>query len=184
MDIVTTAEAEKHLQLQSGSGGTYLASMIRLVSAKLARYTGRDDWGPATSRTEYHDGGSAFILPRYWPVTAFTLYEDIDHEFAADTAIDSEDVWATETGYLYYESGRFGNGVRNIKLVYSGGYATTESVPEQVKFAALIQLEREWNARKRSGRTVEAGVALEADSEVLPEVSSLLSAHTRRVPFV
>ena len=184
MDIVTTAEAETHLQLQSGSGGTYLASMIRLVSSKLASYTGRDDWGPAESRIEYHDGGSAFILPRYWPVVSFTLYEDIDHEFAADTAIDSDNVWATDTGYLYYESGRFSPGVRNIKLAYSGGYASTAAVPEQVKFAALIQLEREWNARKRSGRTVEAGVQLDQDSEVLPEVAALLSNYTRRVPFV
>lgn len=183
MNVVSVQEAELHLQLQSGDGGAFLANVIKLVSTKLARYCGRDDWGPAQSRTEYHDGGSQYILPRYWPITSFQLFDDVDHVWAADTELDDDDFYATETGLIVAEGWRLSPGVRNIKLVYTAGYANTAAIPEQVRYAALVQLEREYNARKRVGKTVELGSGSAADLEILPEVAALLSPHVRRAGF-
>jgi hypothetical protein len=184
MNVLTTDEAEKHLQLQSGSGGTGLADMIELVSVKLARFAGRDAWGPVESRTEYHDGGSSFLFPRVWPVESFRVYEDTDHEWAPDTELSADDFYATESGTIVSESGKFGDGVRNIKLVYTGGYASTESIPAIVKMAAKIQLEREYNARKRPGRQGDAASSMESDAEIVPEAARLISPMVRRLPFI
>lgn len=184
MNVLTTTEAEKHLQLQSGSGGTFLEDLIALVTVKLARFAGRDAWGPVESRTEYHDGDTAYLFPRVWPVISFRVYEDVDHVWAADTELSADDFYATDAGSIVSESGRFGPGVRNIKLVYTGGYASTESVPMVVKMAARIQLEREYNARKRPGRQGDASSSMEADAEIVPEAARLLAPMVRRLPFI
>ncbi len=184
MNVLTTAEAERHLQLQSGSGGTMLAELIELVTVKLARFAGRDAWGPVESRTEYHDGDTAYIFPRVWPVVSFRVFEDIDHVWAADTELSADDFYATESGTIISESGRFGAGVRNIKLVYTGGYASTDAVPAVVKMAAKIQLEREYNARKRPGRQGDAASSMESDAEIVPEAARLMAPMVRRLPFI
>jgi hypothetical protein len=183
MNLITTAEAEQHAQIASGTGGTFLDHLIKMVSVKLARYTGRDDWGPQQSRTEYHDGGTSFIMARVWPVVSFQIFEDIDHVWNADTELDVTDFYAMDNGIIHQESGRFYPGVRNIKLVYTAGYADVASIPDEIKYAALLQVEKEWNNRKRPGKGASAAFGMEPDAEITPEVAALIAPYARRTGF-
>lgn len=185
MNILSDVEAEKHLQLQSGTGGDFLDHMISLVSMKLARVTGRADWGASSERTEYHDGGSKYIFPNYWPITSFSVYDDIDHEWASDTLIDSDDIYAADNGILIQESGAFTCGDRNLKLVYTAGYASESDVPDMIKKAALLQLEHEYNKRKRSGpRPVGFQTANAETSEIISEALIFITPYIRKTPFI
>lgn len=186
MNILSRTEAERHLQLPSGSGSDFLDAMIALVGAKFARATGREDWGESTERTEYHDGGSKYIFPKYWPITSYTIYDDINHDWAADSVLDSDDIFANnDLGILTMEAGIFSPGDRNLKLVYTAGYSSESDIPAVIKSAGLLQLETEYNKRKRAGPRPPTFQALnDNESEIIPEASAMLARYTRRIPFV
>ena len=187
MDLLSITEAEDFLfgDEDSGAGGPFLSSLITDVSARFAAFTGRDDWGDNSSRTEYHDGGRAWIVPRYAPIVSVTtIHEDSEHVWhatndliaAADYYVDTDG----KTGLIWLESGCFIDGPKTIKLVYTGGYASVAAVPVQVKAAAKIQLEEEWRKRKSAGRSFRDDVIL---GHLLPEVERSLRPYMVRLPF-
>ena len=188
MDILTQQEAEAFLGLEAEAGGSELALLITDVSLRLARHSGRTDWGPSAERTEYFDGGSGgtgtrFIMFNYWPVTAVSaVYDDIDHTWASSSLVDSSlyyvDSADTSQGVLFLESGTFVPGWKSVKVTYTGGWNQAD-IPAQIKAACRAQIEAEW-LRRKPGRFIapdDPGRALMA------EVRELLMPYSRRVPF-
>ncbi len=64
----------------------------------------------------------------------------------------------------------------SIRIVYTGGYANTEAVPEDLKTAALLQIRSETLQR-------EAAAFNSIEPAFLPEVIDLLKKYTRSTPF-
>lgn len=180
MNLLSKEEAEIFLDIDSGTGGDFLDAIISDVSAMIAVATGRIDWGPSEERTEYHDGGQFFILPNYFPITSVTaIYADNDYEWGDDTLVDADDYRGDAKGFIWKDWGHFTSGPEAIKITYTGGYANTAAIPEQIKVAARRQVEYEYNVRKRVGNVSEGATS----GAVLAEIHPLLINYRREVPF-
>lgn len=176
MNVVTRSEAERFLDLPSGSADALLDRLITDVSAMLATATGRRGWDQA-ERTEYHDGGRSFILPYYFPIVSVELWDDSDYEWDSDTLVDSTDYRADQYGIIW-ATFNFSDAPDAVKITYTAGYANEAAIPDIIKAAALRQIEAEYNMRRRTGgqRDMQTGV-------VLPEVADMLVDYTRRMRF-
>lgn len=151
---ITVAQAKTFSGVTSSDFDTEIEEIVNAAAGFMRGYTGRrlviDAAG--TTLTEYHDGqgfGHHTLYPREWPVNSVTtLHVDYNRDFGANTLIDSSGFIidqdntairlfapAATTGYA---PSYFGRGVRNIKLVYNGGYVT---VPEDLRTAAKMIVE-------------------------------------------
>lgn len=77
--------------------------------------------------TEYHDGhGEKYIYINNPPInTSQTLqvYDDTSREFGSSTLIDSTNLFIdAELGRIIREDAVFSDGIRNVKVVYTGGW--------------------------------------------------------------
>jgi len=185
MDLITTTEAETYLGLEANAGGDLLDQLITHISRRLARYTGRLDWGGQSERTEYKDGGTSFITTDYWPIVSIAgIYDDTDHLWGADTAIDSTEYYAgpesDDNGVIFFESGNPVEGWKSVKVVYTGGYAAAADIPGNLKTACLLQLEKDW---LRRGATRFSDQESNIQFGLIQEVRELSSPYRRRIPF-
>ena len=198
MNVVTREQADEYLSKLIGdqmpSGGTP-AETIADVSWRMAQYTGRADWGPSEQRTEYVDGGTRIIECKVWPITTVSsINDDTDHVWDADTAIDSTKWWISHEGdgVVYFEYFRTVSGDQNIRIVYTGGYASAEAIlaaDPMITQAALKQIYLEilktqpgtYPSIPGSGATVDTN---ELDGYGLSgEVRALLTPYVRRRQF-
>jgi len=181
MDLLSIEETETYLGIPSGSGGNFLSTLITDVSAWMAQFTGRNDWGASTSRTEYHHGGKSWIAPKYWPIASVTsINDDPQHDFGSGTVVGSTTYFISgeSDGMIWTEGFTFAPGRENLKLVYTAGYASTGAVPADIKYAAKLQIKHERDMVRSKGRAED----LEAGT-LLPPVQRMLMHHTRKIPF-
>lgn len=94
------------------------------------------------SYTEYYDGdGTGKLILRKWPIISVTsIHIDIDREFDSDDLADPTNYYVdSENGiiefYRAFAAGPawFDEGIKNIKVVYSAGFA---SIPDDLIEAA------------------------------------------------
>jgi hypothetical protein len=198
MDIVTRQAAEDYMNSFEGTAlpSTGIpANLITDVSYRMAVYTGRRDWGGSESRTEYYDGGSQFLLVNYWPVTSITsINDDISHVWADSTLLDSDAYriltdTPVDSGIIFFEYAQTVGGVENLKVVYTGGYASQTAIPAPIQRAALMQIRYEM-LRESGGRfaTLPGSNAGMTDVDpvgmgIIPEARILLERFRRRRPF-
>lgn len=186
MNIVTREEARTALGQASGDANDATADQITRISNRLAIYTGRRDWGASTtSRTDYRSGGTRFLYLDYWPIVTITsIHDDDDHVFDSATLEDATNYYAQPgedgKGIVYLETGAWTDGIANVKVVYTAGYATIADIPEQIKTACLLQLKYEVGKLK-AGSFVKPG---QAQTDLLPEVRDILGPYTRRFAAV
>jgi uncharacterized phiE125 gp8 family phage protein len=131
---LTTVEKAKLDIGDAGADETLLASLIDAASEMIENHTGRRFAQAAV--TEYHDGrGEAFVLLDRPPVdTGETLqvWDDPGRNYGAGSLVDAEGYTVdAEGGVVRLDSGSFANGNRNVKVSYTGGYATVPPAAEQ-----------------------------------------------------
>lgn len=193
MNLLTAQDIESGLGFPAGSLNEAKKGLIESVSAKLAIATGRDDWGPKQERTEYHDGGESLIRLRVFPIdteTAPVVYDDPLHEFTSGSIVGADLYFVdTERGIIAAEGWIFGSGTgvsrygygrvmphKSIKVVYTGGYDASD-IPDDLKKAALMQYEFEYDARYRSKSQSDTNVP------ILSSVREILMKYTRKSVF-
>lgn len=195
MNVVTRQEAEAYLEEQGGElpPSGIPEDIITDVSARMAEFTGRADWGASEERTEYFDGGSQFVLVNYWPITSISaIYDDMDLTFATDSLIDSDDyhISTKGDGVIFFKYLSTIHGYQNIKVTYTGGYANEAAVPAKVKRAGLLQIQYEVQNRTPGrflnvpGRYDSAEFNEFEGMSLLGETRALLQSYKRRIPFV
>ena len=181
MNVISRQEAEKYLSISIESGDT-TDQLITQLSNRLADYCDRGEWGPVEERTEHHDGATQFILAKVWPIAAIaSVNDDPDHEWVDADAIDADGYYAGKNGVVYYEYGSFSEGNESVRLIYSGGYADVESIPQRIKDAALIQLKNEYLGSNPAPNMQP--FEQHDDEGLLPEVRALLENYRRKVMF-
>jgi len=149
--------------------------LIQSVSLRAARWCNRGGWGGSEERTEYLDGGTRFLLMNYWPITSVSaIYDDIDHEWATEDLVDSDDYYISDNGVIWLEYTPT-DWFKSIKVVYTGGYASASVIPADLKQAALIQIRVESLQRTSASFNAEG-------SGWLPEVASVLKYYKRSNP--
>lgn len=148
--LTTRAALKLYLGIDAADSGQddLLDALIAYASERIESHCRRKFASAAV--TEYLDGTgiSRLVLARR-PVTALTgVYEDSDRDFGDDTEIDPDDLELyPETGLVAWTGGVFPRGTRNLKVEYTGGYAT---VPDDVA-VACVKLAAAWYAHARSG---------------------------------
>lgn len=160
LDIVSLNETKAALRLNDSTYDGLLTAWITAVSLRLD-----DLCRPIVVRTltdELHDGGDRWIAPVYTPISSVTSLAEYDTAGTA-TTLTAED-YDTKPADAYLLDGRtirrrasgadayFASGRRNVRLTYvAGRYATTATVSEQFKRAALICLAHMWRAEQGTG---------------------------------
>jgi hypothetical protein len=200
MDIITQNEADNYLidQLknEAPASGTP-ASIITDVSKRIASYIGRDDFGEQITRTEYHNGNSRFLFVKVWPIVSIAgIWDDTEHEFDNSSLIDAGSYWISQNGSLenndgiiFSHNGRFTDGYQNIKITYTGGYATSTDIPSRIKQACKMQVAYEVRINTNSGfgsmpKTVNgAEVDPARGLGLLSQVQVILNDYVRKIPF-
>lgn len=148
--LATRAALKVYLGIDDSDGDhdDLLDALIAYASERIESHCRRAFASAAV--TEYLDGTgiSRLVLSRR-PVTALTgVYEDAGRDFGEDTEIDPADLALyPEAGVVAWTAGVFGRGTRNVKAVYTGGYAT---VPDDVALAC-VKLAAAWYAHARAG---------------------------------
>jgi len=149
-DLATRDALKLYLGIDASdtSQDDLLDALIDYASERIESHCGRKFASEAL--TEYLDGtGTSRLVLSRRPVTELTgVYEDSDRVFGADTEIDSADlVLHPEKGIVDRVGGVFARGRRNLKAVYTAGYAT---VPDDVALAC-VKLAAAWYAHARAG---------------------------------
>lgn len=98
--------------------------------------------------TEYFNGGD--LRDRTWlmvarpPIVSITnIWDDVDRVYATPLASTNYVIEDAETGVIRLDGLKFLDGIRNVKLTYSGGSATIPTALEE----AIIEMV--WAAREK-----------------------------------
>lgn len=141
--LVSPDDVKAFLKIASVSEDPIIETFINKASIWANDFTQR--LLLSRTLTEYYDGeGETELLLRQYPVTALTnLYDDPLRAFGAGTAIDIANnvVLDGEKGIvrLWNQAVAFNDGIFNVKVVYTAGYALA-SVPESIKEAVLLYI--------------------------------------------
>lgn len=179
MNLITTDELSEYMA-SAIIEGDVADQIITHVSRRAAIYCDRDDWGGSSERTEYLDGGTRFLMVRYWPISSVaSIYDDPEHEWAASSLLDSTEYWIAqnpEANGIIYLDYKPTESPWSIKVTYTGGYDAVGSIPGDLKTAALIQC-------KHEAMQMRAAMANEISREWLPEVAEVLRVYKRSRVF-
>lgn len=159
MNLTTLAEVKEYLRTAGTPIGSDFDSLIedsiipgvsKAIENHCSRLFGENTF------TEYHDGGGDFLYVKNPPIVSITTIH-LDDEWSWDV---SHLVAASE--YMNFgsnigcTSGKWPYAVRSIKVVYIGGYvyealAGHTTLPDDVKYAAMIQVAYSFKRRKDIG---------------------------------
>lgn len=154
MALTDVDKIRSYLGTKSIEPGTeeLLDWLISVVESHIQTRTGRMKL-ESDSLTEYHDGdGKPCFLTNEFPVTAVaSLYDDLDRNYTSGYLIDPDDyVWYSD-GLVELETGTFNDGLKNIKITYTAGYATTDEMWPRIEYLATKWTAMIFMARKRLG---------------------------------
>ena len=133
--------------------------------------------------TEYFDGDKekSFIIVKNPPITSVTsLHDDLDRVYGSAALIDADDYVAYDSGRVELDGGSFSTGLKNIKIIYKGGY-TEATIPDDLKLACMLQSAFIFKRRKEIGLNAISGVGgslnISTPMKLLPEVKAILRAY-------
>lgn len=187
-DFFTTAEFKCHEGIAGGQHDVLIGNFAARASAAVRTYLNREP--EPTDYTEELDGsGANTILVRQPPIRAITsLKVTTDRQWSSVSAVDS-------SYYVYEDSGIitllpsanlgifaspnaiFFKGIRNVQVIYSGGYA---AVPEPIKEASILLAAYWFNRRRQAGllSTTTSGTTITFQARTWPdEIRALLNPY-------
>lgn len=159
MNLTTLAEVKEYLRTAGTPIGSDFDSLIEDsiipgVSKAIENYCSRS-FGEATY-TEYYDGGGDFIYVKNPPIVSITtIHLDDEWAWGADHLVDTSE-YMNFGSNIGCTSGKWPYAVRSLKVVYIGGFVYTASaghttLPDDVKFAAMLQVAYSFKRRKDIG---------------------------------
>lgn len=188
MLCVARDKAQAYIDVEAIEENGRLDTLLALVCAKIARHIGTLDFGPLQSRTEYHDGGQQFIYTRYFPIISVTsIHDDDDRDYDATTLLDTDEYYIDQNDgrCIYSDMGTFTAGDQNLKVVYTAGWESETTTPDDIQRAALIQFRHEHLRTSASNGVGAFGTrpTIEGESDLLPQVRELLRRWRRVMPY-
>ena len=146
----------------------------------------------ARTITEYRDGlGRNWIDTKEWPIIGTTadvdLYDDLDRAFSSTYKFEDDDwVLTGEQGRIELLSDSslgsvFQKGVKNVKIVYTGGYENFEVVTGYNDTIDFNEGGAEFTATLTAGDYTGAGLATEIDTQLTEEGAGSYTISYNRV---
>lgn len=174
-DLVTTANVKSFLDIQTTTWDTVIGTLVTSCSVWIENYCGGIRFKNSLSDiTEYHSGdpygeGNTSIFLSNIPIVGITSIASASGSLSSPTwtnySAATDYVVNTDTGEVKFLD--LPVGVKNIKVVYQGGYA---NIPEDLQLACLELVARVFNKRKSYGASNEsvggASVTWEKELEV------------------
>jgi len=180
MSLTTLANVKAFKNITDTVHDNELSRLIITVDNFVAEYCSRTFEQNATI-TEYFSTkwGQRTLLLRRPPIQSIvSLYDDPIRSYGIGTLIPSTSyvVDDADAGILRLDGTSFGHGIQNVKITYSGGYATIPSALEQ----AAIELI--WMARDKGdqallglrGKSVADGSVTYLDNQWPSGVNAIL----------
>jgi len=173
-------EAEGFLEGMKGvtKYETLLNTIIDAVSKRFENYCCRE-FEYQQNIEEYHSGTgeNTFIIVQRPPISKVTsLHDDYNRVFGDDTLFDVDNYVAGEQT-VDLKNFRFRKGIKNIKVVYDGGY-TDATIPHDLRLAAIMQTVFIFQRRNDLGLTSLSGeggsISVQFPMKLLPEVGEIL----------
>ncbi len=132
---------------------TVLTQLVSQISAFLENYLERKI--EQASFTEYYDGDGEDLFIKNYPIASSPAMV-----ISYNSGTQNTPVWNVinpENYSIYFEEGiikyAFPTGERNIKVAYTGGYAT---VPADMELAAIQMIAKSFEQRKAQGKLQES----------------------------
>jgi len=156
-----------------------LENLINHFTKAFEMYCGVDSFKAATY-TEYIDGnGSQYLFVKNYPLNSITgIWDDVDWAWATDTEVDSDDYRIVEGRYIAHKTYWY-KGVQNIKITYSGGYAT---IPVDLTQVCNEEVYRRYKRRREIEvqiKTLEDGSLHFPSPKFLDSTIQILSKYKR-----
>lgn len=151
MALITAANFKSFAGIGDTDKDTLIGTLLTQVEARIAKFCNREFEDGSSERTEYFDGDGegSIIWPTYLPLVSVTsLHDDTDRSYGSGTLIDSDD-YVVYDNRVQLDGSVFSKGLKNIRLVYVGGYVTAEegnNVPEDLKLYVYQALS--WNLQR------------------------------------
>lgn len=155
MALTTTANVKSYLAITESTHDTILGTLVTQAEKMIFSYLGKNI--ESAVYTEYYDGdGSDELHVDQYPIISVTsIHNDTERVFGSDTLIDSDNYVIYENEgiiRLFNDESSFTIGKRNIKIIYTAGYA---SVPSDITLAANKLVAHLFNRRGADGHTQE-----------------------------
>lgn len=165
----------------SGSGSDAELKLCLSGATNFARaYTGRL-FTLTSGTTEVHDGdGSCILFPRQAPIVSVQALT-VDGEAIAERTTWDGDGFVVYPYHVALSGHRFGQGIQNVGLTYTHGYA---DVPDDVRLAVLALATFYFKERTRIGllSTSNDGGSVSFQTLTIPiTISQVLDAYRRLV---
>jgi uncharacterized phiE125 gp8 family phage protein len=150
--LVALLSVKEHLGITEAdtSKDNMITRMINASSQMIENYIGRKVL--SRTYTEYYDGrgNDRILLDNYPIISVAELWDDSGSTFtntankfaASDFGFEVAD--SEKVGILLLNGEMFGKGVRNIKVIYDAGYATT---PYIIQEACILHVEYMYDMR-------------------------------------
>jgi len=156
-----------------------LEQIITGVSARIELFLNRNL--EQKERTQYFDAGKRYYyLPAYPIDITATLTVTLD-----GTVQDKDDdyfIWEDEGLIEFYSAPTYIE-PKQLKIVWTGGYTST-TVPEDIKYATILQSAYIFRRRKDLGASSvsspNGSISVSAPTDLLPDVKKLLQSLRRR----
>lgn len=160
MALTSKTQLLEYLQVKSIKECTdsFVEWLIKTVEQHIKNRTGRNQL-ESGAVTEYHDGDgvTGYFFTNEFPITAVTSLHDDPvhpHTYAAGYLISTDDYEWYGDGRIELVTGTFNAGLKNIKVVYTAGYAT---VPKDLEYLATKWVAMAIKGKDRIGISSQSG---------------------------
>ena len=177
-DLTTLANAKAWIPVTGTADDALLTRLISAASATAEQYIGRNVI--SANYTDKRDGnGKAFLYLANAPCTAISTLT-VDGVPAAPQTIVGGNGYVFDANYITLVGAVFTQGVKNVTVSYTAGYA---SPPLDIEQAVIDLVAFKYNARKWIGQSskVLQGETINFLHDVPPDIYRALLQYRRTV---
>jgi hypothetical protein len=154
MSLTTLANVKAFKNITASEHDSEILRLIPAVDAFIAQYCNRTL--EQATVTEYYStrAGQTTLRLKIYPVASITsIHDDVDRVYGADTLLAASDYVLddAEAGIVKLDGCTFNEGLRNVKVIYLGGFAVGTPQRALLEQAAIELL---WLARNKGDQAL------------------------------
>jgi len=181
-DLCSIDDVRKWLSVKGNDDDELLTNLIGRASAFIRSYTGRElDAGSYSEKRDGH-GGRRLVFREY-PVTAVSVVK-IDNT-AIPASVNQSPGYVFDQLSLTLIGYRFSEGLSNVELQYTAGYAANALPPDLVQ-ACIELVSLRYRGKSHIGKSSDAlATGMQTNyivDDLMPEIKMALDQHRRLIP--
>ena len=143
--LISLEDMKIYLKEEGDKQNEIITTLINAVSVAFEAECGGRIFIEATYATHYLDGtGTRMLFIPHYPITSITTVTEDDIDLTEGNDEDYVIYGDEGEGYLWRANGVWSRGLKNIKLTsLKAGYVLA-SIPSDLKLAAMIMIEKEF----------------------------------------